>query len=626
MSSNSSAVVASQSRAGLLQPLPPPKRASVALEEDEYIGTVSAIIERDFFPQLKKMKAQNAFLDAVEAGDVVTARVLGERLRRMDEAASGVGSSSDLAGSAGGSGSSSTVPHPHQRNHGSRLDETPVCTGFTPFTASRDANGGHATPLNPSSTATPSLPSLAGSGANPDPEPGRSSNTHGNLSLDAFQATYTSEDNISFARLMDAENEARKQKFAWFFGKDSKGKLVEAHSEEAPLLIEAAPNASIAGPPAQASETSTAVSTFIAPQPPVITATDPHLSKKVDTWKYTTKNALMYYPDAAPLTLADVVNPRTAKLAPKSINHAATRIQDPSATNAAVLRAASDRAAERLATQDVWRNMAAATPALFNANSSTGAAAAAPNFGYVPNTPSLEPHADIDPEELFTWGMIDGTPLLVDSGADHTGTASASRGFRIPDTPKRDVIADRLAEKAKRDMKARAEGRTAVSSSASTSAAPGFKRPLDRLASPHVGGVAGGMRMLSPAAQKLLGKSGLRTGGGLFGGGVAGAVTPRTAAAAGSASRVDMQLRASYSPSGGFASRGPTPKGPSGLASLSASVKPSPLGAGSVPKRTVATPVFSAGKPSTSSSTASPGIGKQGVTKSKTLTDNLLDF
>ncbi|ORY36989.1 hypothetical protein BCR33DRAFT_769927 [Rhizoclosmatium globosum] len=457
--------------------LPPQAPPSEILEEDAHLSNVSSIIERDFFPNLRRLRTQNEFLSAVEAGDFVRVRQLGEELKTLTSR-----NSSCMKRAVGGA---SGTPTSASTGATSGIS-TPLVTGFTPL-HTLDAT---TTTATTEAAAEPVDPTLG-------------------LSLDQYQATHTSEDNHSFSQLIHAENQERRRKYIWFFDKEQKGKLLLEGSQpkkDDSLLITNTP-----------SDSST-----LNPNAHLLEAA-PHNVAPVQTWKYQAKNALMYYQDAAPTTLADVLSKPHAKLPPKSINHNATRLDSFSPSNDAVLRAASDAAADRLATQEVWRNMASATPALFphgaaSSSSTSAGTSTAPQvegFTFVPSTPSLEPHADIDPEDLMTWGMIEGTPMLVDSGADHSST----KGFRIPDTPRREVVADKLAEKAKRDMKARVEGRTSASLSASANGE--FKKPTASL-----GG--GRERMLSPAAIKLLGG---RVGG--IGGGRGG---------------VDHQLRASYSP------------------------------------------------------------------------------
>ena len=50
------------------------------LEEEEYAEKVSSIIERDFFPELEKLKAQSQYIDATDNNDVSTIQVRNEDL------------------------------------------------------------------------------------------------------------------------------------------------------------------------------------------------------------------------------------------------------------------------------------------------------------------------------------------------------------------------------------------------------------------------------------------------------------------------------------------------------------------------------------------------------------------
>lgn len=58
-------------------------RKPVELEEDEYIQAISEIVERDFFPNLKKMRIQNDLLGAVQNEEFQKAHNLSLELDKM---------------------------------------------------------------------------------------------------------------------------------------------------------------------------------------------------------------------------------------------------------------------------------------------------------------------------------------------------------------------------------------------------------------------------------------------------------------------------------------------------------------------------------------------------------------
>jgi protein DGCR14 len=137
----------------------------VVLEEDEYTEAVSQIIARDFFPSLVHLDATNEYLDALRSRDP---HLIGASVRRLEQ----VGA----------------TPLERRRLQAQTPGRTPF--GYTAQTPihSRPENG--------------------------EPQQKRARYDI-NMSLDNFQARYTSEDNSSFTQILDEENTARKDKYGW---------------------------------------------------------------------------------------------------------------------------------------------------------------------------------------------------------------------------------------------------------------------------------------------------------------------------------------------------------------------------------------------------------------------------
>lgn len=135
------------------------------LEEDEYTAAVSEIIARDFFPSLVHLDATNTYLDALQSQDPqqITASV-----RRLQDLAT-----------------------PLPSSFSSRPSLTP---GRTPFGLAGE------TPLRRSA---------------PTDNVSKRLRTITDISLDEFQAQYTSEDNASFVEILNEENKQRKERWSW---------------------------------------------------------------------------------------------------------------------------------------------------------------------------------------------------------------------------------------------------------------------------------------------------------------------------------------------------------------------------------------------------------------------------
>ncbi|KAL5114994.1 hypothetical protein ACEQ8H_007103 [Pleosporales sp. CAS-2024a] len=165
----------------LMAPPPAPKRIkrpTTVLDEDTYVSAISHIIRRDFFPGLAEADAQREYLNAVESKDKSWIREAGRKLTQ--------------AMTALPSGRRRVSERTRFDRPGGSMDKTPSVWGAD-------------TPV----TVAPSEPEDNEEGL------GKLDNVDLNMSLGAFQAKYTSEDQESFSRIIDKQNAKKFEKNAW---------------------------------------------------------------------------------------------------------------------------------------------------------------------------------------------------------------------------------------------------------------------------------------------------------------------------------------------------------------------------------------------------------------------------
>ena len=161
-----------------------PKRSlnrQTVLEEDEYTAALSHIIARDFFPSLVHLDATNSYLDALETRDP---QLIGASVRHLESVNASVRSTAR------------PWQTPSETPYGIGPSETPVQHRREP----------------------------------PPPASAKRPRYDTEMSLDSFQARYTSEDNASFTEILNEENARRRERYGWAWDAQ---KRVEAQRERA---------------------------------------------------------------------------------------------------------------------------------------------------------------------------------------------------------------------------------------------------------------------------------------------------------------------------------------------------------------------------------------------------------
>lgn len=219
------------------------------LDEDAYTAEIGKIVERDFFPDVPKLRAQNEYLDALEENNLTKLKELQERYQHRGSVRSVLRSIQTPSTFETPSAEPCATPAPSESGHATDKHGLSGGVGGT-VPDSREAG---------------------------DDDDGALSESSGQqLSLDAFLHKHTSEDNASF-EVMVAEAERRhREKNAWMYRDEG--------AEAAPL------DAMLEGPAAKPALTGT------SPTGPGGGEKDDGTSKALVTWRYTNKNSLMYIP------------------------------------------------------------------------------------------------------------------------------------------------------------------------------------------------------------------------------------------------------------------------------------------------------------------------------------------
>ena len=155
------------------------KRRIKVLDEDDYVEKVEKIIERDFFPELDKLKAQNEYIEARDRKDYVT-------MNRLQEKYSGCRPATGRLQSP----ATFETPEDLPRENDPRRPET----------QNDNVEG------TVKDTESPAIDN------NKEKE---------KMTLDKFLANHTSEDNESFIEIQEENDKKHRIKNAWMY-KDEK--------------------------------------------------------------------------------------------------------------------------------------------------------------------------------------------------------------------------------------------------------------------------------------------------------------------------------------------------------------------------------------------------------------------
>lgn len=389
-----------------LMPPPPPakriKRPKKVLDEDTYTEALSQIIARDFFPGLLESETQQEYLDALESKDKAWISNAGRRLQQV------------------------MTPGRRRVRHGSTI----YSAGQTPTGYVGDT---------PMSTVT----TVAEERIEVDT----------NMSLGAFQSKYTSEDNESFYKLLDKQNQKRAEKYAWLWRGNKLPSKMQLKQKEIALKL---------------SETRNLVDDGFKRDRLAIKDKDDRPAAP-EHWKAKPNNQLMFAPEGVDGILETVAERAQAesRAPPKSIVYENTRVPVPAVPQDQPIPPSPSLSAVRDAIAGKRRST--------YQESSTGGG----------ESPRVNGYSFVDDEEPEAVPVA--APIINLGKGDVTPSP-----FRLQEQRKREALHHRMVER--------------ISQSKRSSAKLGLtgkveKTPIPRF--PSSPRVSGG---LTPAAQRLWGK------------------------------------------------------------------------------------------------------------------------
>ncbi|WCJ37418.1 hypothetical protein M5689_018558 [Euphorbia peplus] len=379
-----------------------PRNRPHVLDEDTYVDAIEKIIERDFFPDIAKLRDRLDLLEASKTGDPVQIRDAQLKIiERRGRIASNVEGSTRMS----------------TRNR----TQTPGSTFMRNFT-----------PLDEFENRTPSVVDGDGNGGSAE----NVGDVDDSLSLDRFFRRYTSEDNDSFSKILEKVNRKRKERYVH---------LLEGENEDVKLSGDAKRDRITDG-------------YGTSNQPPSTLEGWNYTAKNLLMYHPADRGEVPLTLDEQAVRLKaltkEINRPNTrfhGKVLDSRPNDDGTFEVLYTPVVGTTPHPVSGRDGDKMAKYDL--EDLRRTPNKFYVESEKKAEN---GYNFV-KTPSPAPGVDESP--FITWGEIEGTPLRLeaeDTPIDIGGSGDGPH-FNIPNAPARDVKAHSLSREAARKLRQRSK-------------------------------------------------------------------------------------------------------------------------------------------------------------------------